>query len=107
MKDDVIRYALEELRNRFSIEIHKFYDLFRKMTGCGAVFSPSNDYQFAELGSDAALELFDKHTLIVFCGEQGEEKHEVELRKVLIIDYRRHKGLKHEDYLLYYEIPII
>jgi hypothetical protein len=43
----------------------------------------------------------------MFCGEQGEEKHEVELRKVLIIGYRKLNGLKHEDYLLYYEIPII
>ena len=104
---DVIRCALEELRNMLPIELHKFYGLFRKRTGCGAVFSPSNDYQFAELGPGAALELFDKHTLMVFCGEQGEEKHEVELRKVLIIDYRRHKGLKHESYLLYYEIQKI
>jgi hypothetical protein len=107
MKDDVIRYALEELRNKFPVKINKFYGLFRKRTGCGAVFSPSNDYQFAELGSDVALELFDKHTLMVFCGEQGEEKYEVELRKVLIIDYRKLKGLKHVDYLLYYEIPRI
>jgi hypothetical protein len=103
----VIRCALEELRNRLPIELHKFYEMFRKRTGCGAVFNPLSDYQYLELGSSASLELFDMHTLIVFCGEQGEEKHEVELRKVLIIDYRRHKGLKHEIYLLYYEIQKI
>jgi hypothetical protein len=107
MKEDVIRDVIEELRSRLPIELHRFYELFRKRTGCGSVFNPSSDYQYLELGSSASLMLFNKHTLMVFCGEQGEEKHEVELRKVLIIDYRRHKGLKHESYLLYYEIPRI
>ena len=107
MEADVIRCALEELRNRLPIELHKFYEMLRKRTGCGAVFNPSNDYQFAELGPGAAIELYDRRVLSIFCGEQGEEKHEIELRKVLIIVYRRHKGLKHESYLLYYEIQKI
>jgi hypothetical protein len=107
IKDDVIGDYLEELRGKLPIELHRFYELLSKRTGCGAVLNPSSDYQYLELGSRAALELYDKHTLMVFCGEQGEEKHEVELRKVLIIDYRKLKGLKHEYYLLYYEIPRI
>jgi hypothetical protein len=106
-KEDVIKNVLEELRNKLPVEIHRFYELFRKRTGCGAVFNPSNDYQYLELGSGVALELFDRHTLMVFCGEQGEEKYEVELRKVLIIDYRKHKGLSHNNYLLYYEVSRI
>jgi len=107
MKDDVIIDALEELRSKLPLEIHKFYELIKKRTGCGAVFNPTNDCQYLELGSGAALELFYKHTLMVFCGEQGEEKHEIELGKVLVIDYRKLKGFKHEYYLLYYEIPIV
>jgi len=107
IEDDVIRCALEELRNRLPIGLNKFYKLFRKRTGCGAAFNPLSDYQYLELGSSASLELFDRHTLIVFCGEQGEEKYEVELRKVLIIDYRKHRGLSHDSYLLYYEVPRI
>jgi hypothetical protein len=35
MKDDVIMDALEELRGKLPIELHKFYELFRKRTGCG------------------------------------------------------------------------
>jgi hypothetical protein len=107
MKKDIIRSSLEELRSKLPMEIHRFYELFRMRTGCGAVFNPSSDYKYIELGSSASLEFFDRHTLMVFCGEQGEEKYEVELRKVLIIDYRRYKGLKHENYLLYYEVPKI
>jgi hypothetical protein len=107
MKEDTIRDVLEELRNKLPIEIHRFYELFRRRTGCGATFNPSIDYQHLELGSKASLELFDRHTLMVFCGEQGEEKYEVELRKVLIIDYRKHRGLSHDSYLLYYEISTI
>jgi hypothetical protein len=105
MKDDVISDALEELRGRLPIELHRFYELFRKRTGCGAVLNPSSDYQYLELGPSASLEFFDKRVLIVFCGDQGEEKREVELRKVLVIDYRKYKGLKHDSYLLYYEVP--
>jgi hypothetical protein len=107
MKDDVIIDALKELRSKLPLEIHKFYELIKKRTGCGAVFNPTNDYHYLEISPSGALELYDKRILSMFCGEHGEEKHDVKLRKVLIIDYRKLKGFKHEYYLLYYEIPIV
>ena len=42
-KHDIVD-ALEELRSRHPIELHKFYEMLRRRTGCGAVFNPSNDY---------------------------------------------------------------
>jgi hypothetical protein len=85
------------------METRKFLEAFRKRAGCGAVFSPANDYQYFELSSSAALELHDKRVLAIFCSPQSEKTYEAVLKKVLFIVYRKPKGLAQNSYLLYYE----
>jgi hypothetical protein len=107
MREDIIRSSLKELRSKLPMEIHKFYELIKKRIGCEAVFNTTNDYHYLEISPNVALELYDKRILSMFCGEQGEEVHEVELSKVLVANYRMLNRLRQESYILYYEIPRI